>query len=144
MINTDLKILILTQRINHNLHIILVLVKRDKFLKFFCCLLRKISLQNIWKTIWDLKFTCDNFSYQDFSSNMDLIDAFELLWLEAFLGERHNIKLEVKPHVLNNQAHGYSAVQGVPMNIVLHIDVWSTTVKNHAASNSLSVRVSDF
>ena len=62
MINTDLKILVLTQRINYNLHIVLVLVKRDKFLKFFGCLLRKISLQYIWKTIRQLKFTCDNFS----------------------------------------------------------------------------------
>ena len=144
MINTDLKILVLTQRVNYNLHIILVLVKCNEFLKFFCCLLRKISLQNIWKTIGELKFTCDNFSYQDFSSYMDLIDAFELMWLEAFLGERHNIKLEVEPHVLNNQAYGYSAVQRVAMNIVLHVDVWSTSVKNHAAPNSLSIRVSDF
>jgi hypothetical protein len=88
MINTDLKILVLTKGVNHDLNIILMLIQRHKFLKIFGGLLRKVPLQNIREAIWHLKFTCNNFSYQNFSSNMDLINAFELMWFEAFLGER--------------------------------------------------------
>ena len=75
---------------------------------------------------------------------MDLIDCFKLMWLEAFLSERHDIKLEVEPHVLDYEAYGYPAVKRMPMDVVLNIDVWSSAVKNHAAPNSLCVRVSNF
>ena len=75
---------------------------------------------------------------------MYLIDSFELVWLKAFLGERHDIKLEVEPHVFDYEAYRHPAVKRVTMDVVFHIDIWSSPVKNHAAPNPFCVRVSNF
>jgi hypothetical protein len=70
---------------------------------------------------------------------MYLIDAFKLMRLKTFLGERENIKLKIEPHVLYNQCRGHPTVEWVAMNVVLLVDVWSTSVEHYSSLDALGI-----
>ena len=95
VVNSNLKVLILGKGVDHNFYVILLLVDCHESLKFFGRLLWEVSFDYVRKTIWQLKFAGDDFSYENLSPDMNLVDGFKLVWLEAFLCEGKNVKLQI-------------------------------------------------